>query len=36
MVKIALVILACLALSACAMPVNAPAPIPSPHVDWRG
>ncbi len=36
MAKIALVILSCLALSACAVPVNAPPPIPSPHVDWRG
>jgi acyl-CoA synthetase (AMP-forming)/AMP-acid ligase II len=34
--RIALVFLACLALGACAMPVNAPAPIPSPHIDWRG
>ena len=36
MAGIALGILLCLALGACAMPVNAPPPIPSPHIDWRG
>ena len=34
--RIVLLALAFLALGACAGPVNAPPPIPSPHYDWRG
>ena len=36
MARITLLVLTCLALGACAMPVNAPPPIPSPHYYWRG
>ncbi len=36
MARIALVALASLLLGACAASTYAPAPIPSPHIDWRG
>ncbi len=35
MAKIAVVALASLVLGARATPARAPAPIPSPHIDWR-
>jgi hypothetical protein len=36
MARIAVVALVSLVLGACATPTHAPAPIPSPHIDWRG